>query len=120
MQYYLKNKYGNKRCRCNLDHNHDSRGEAGYCNDLQLREKAGDLAEFETQKRFDMHGKDGRKVCSHYVDFLLTDFDGKQEVHEYKSKGTVTTTWKLKKALFEAEYPDIPYIVIWHKKGYRR
>jgi len=92
---------------------HDSKGEAGYCNDLALRVIAGDLAEYVIQKRFELHGKNSKKVCNHYVDFLLTDFDGKQEVHEYK--GVKTALWKLKKALFEHEYPNIPYIVIYHK-----
>ena len=50
-----KNKYGAKKCRCNLNHIHDSAFEARYCNELLLRQKAGDIAEFETQKKF---GKD--------------------------------------------------------------
>lgn len=114
-QYYQKSKYRNKRCRCNDGHMHDSKGEAGYCNDLALQVKAAVIEKYESQKRFDLHGKDGKKVASHYVDFLIHHFDGRKEVHEYKSKGTVTAVWKLKKALFEQEYPDIPYIVIWHK-----
>ncbi|MCP3683572.1 MAG: DUF1064 domain-containing protein [bacterium] len=120
MQRYQKNKYHAKRCRCNSNHMHDSKGEAGYCNDLLLRQKAGDLADFQTQVKFELHGVNGKRVSNHYPDFLLTDFDGKQEIHEYKSKGTVTELWKLKKALCEIEYPDIPYIVIWHKSGYRK
>ena len=116
---YQKNKYRNKRCRCNDGHMHDSKGEAGYCNDLALQVKAGVIEKYESQKGFDLHGKDGKKVARHYVDFLIHHFDGKKEVHEYKSKGTVTSVWRLKKALFESEYQDIPYIVIWHKSGWK-
>ena len=111
-QYYQKNKYRNVRCRCNENHMHDSRGEAGYCNNLQLQVKSGDIMKFESQKKFDLHFNN-KKISSHIVDFLVHHFDGKIEVHEYKGKAT--DVWKLKRAHFEAEYPDIPYIVIWHK-----
>lgn len=113
-----KNKYGAKKCRCNLNHIHDSAFEANYCNELLLRQKAGDIAEFETQKKFDLHTPDGKKVCAHYPDFLITMFDGRQYVDECKSKGTVRPEWKIKKALFEYEYPDINYNVIWMKSKY--
>ena len=120
MKIYRKNKYGAKRCRCVNNHIHQSKGEAGYCNDLTLRVKAGDLAKFEIQKKFELHGVDGRFVTNHYVDFLLTDFNEEQEIHEYKSKGTVTPEWKLKKTLCQIEYPKIPYIIVWHKtRGYK-
>jgi hypothetical protein len=49
---------------------------------------------------------------------LVHHFDGRKEVHEYK--GVATEVWKLKKALFENEYPDIPYIVIYHKSAYKK
>jgi len=110
---YRKNKYRNVRCRCNANHMHDSKGEAGYCNDLALQVKAAVIMKYESQIRFDLHGKDGKKVGAHYVDFLIHHFDGKKEVNEYK--GVKTSVWKLKKALFESEYPEIPYIVIRHK-----
>ena len=111
-----KNKYGAKKCRCNQNHIHDSGFEANYCNELQLRVNAADIKDYETQKRFDLHGRDGKKVCSHYPDFLIEKFDGTKYVDECKSKGTVTSTWRLKKALFEHEYPEIQYNVIWMKK----
>ena len=110
---YRKNKYRNTRCRCNAEHMHDSKGEAGYCNDLALQVKAGIIEKYESQKRFELHGKNGKTISRHYVDFLVHFFDGRKEVHEYK--GFCTEVWKLKKALFEAEYPEIPYIVIYHK-----
>lgn len=113
MLRYEKNKYGAKRCRCMNNHMHDSKGEAGYCNDLTLRTKAGDIAEFEIQKTFILHDKNGKRISAHRVDFVVTYFNGKKEIHEYK--GCQTEIWKLKKRLTEVEYPEIPYIVIWHK-----
>ena len=115
MRTLRKNKYKARRCRCLAGHIHDSKGEAGYCDGLFFQIKSGDLCEYEVQKKFELHGKDGKWVANHYVDFYLTDFDGNHEIHEYKSKGTVTPLWKLKKALVEHEYPNIPYTVIWHK-----
>ena len=112
---YQKNKYRAKRCRCNQNHVHHSRGEAAYCNDLALELKAGEFAVYETQVAFELHAVNGKKVAVHYVDFLVTGFDGKKEIREFKTKGTVTPVWKLKMALCEYEYPDIPYIVIWGK-----
>jgi hypothetical protein len=71
------------------------------------------IKDYKSQKSYPLHGKDGKTVCTHYVDFLVTNNDGSIEVHEFKSRGTVTLLWKLKKALFESEYPDIPYTVVW-------
>ena len=117
-QMYRRNKYSNKRCRCNANHMHQSKGEAGYCNDLALQVKAGVIEKYESQKKFELHDLKGKRISNHFVDFLVHHFDGKKEIHEYK--GVATEIWKLKKALTEAEYPEYPYIVIYHKKGYRR
>jgi len=108
-----KSKYGNKSCSCNLNHIHDSRFEARHCNHLGLLKRAGEISEFISQKRFDLHGTDGKKVASHFVDFLLMYEDGREEINECKSRGTVTAVWRLKKALTEHEYPNIPYTVVW-------
>ena len=73
MQYYQKSKYGSRWCRCINGHNHQSRGEAGYCNDLTLQQKAGVFEKYESQKRFELHGKNGKKISNHYVDFLIKE-----------------------------------------------
>ena len=102
-----------KRCRCTLGHNHDSQFEARHCNHLNMLVKAGEIKSFLTQVGFDLHGVNGKKVSRHYPDFLITNNNDTQLVHECKSKGTCTQVWKLKKALFELEYTDIPYETIW-------
>lgn len=99
---------GYQSCSCFQSHMHDSRGEAQYCNQLHLLKKAGEIANIETQKTFELK-VNNRKICSHRVDFLVITNDGKWEVHEYKGFGT--QVWQLKKKLFEACYPLIPYIV---------
>ena len=116
IRYEPYKKYKNKKCTCNQNHVHKSRGEAGYCDQLFLEWKAGEFKDYEVEKQFDLTFPGGGKICAHKPDFLIHHFDGSKEVREYKSKGTVTQLWKLKKALFQFCYPDIPYNVIWHKK----
>ena len=102
-------KYNNKKKYCNAGHLHHSSGEARHCDDLQLLVKASEIKGFEIQKRFDFV-VNGKKICSHYVDFLITTKEGLAVVQEYK--GFETGEWKIKKRLFEALYPQIPYKVI--------
>jgi len=112
IQYFKRNKYSNKRCRCNQDHFHDSIGEAAYCNLLGILKKGGQIKDYETQKTFDLK-VNGTTICRHRVDFLVTNNNGNVEVREYKGgRITETAVWNIKRKLFEACYPDIPYIVI--------
>jgi len=102
----------NISCKCNLGHIHQSRGEAGHCNGLQVQLKSGLIKDFKSQKALVIKIK-GRTIGRHIPDFLITNLDGTQEIQEYKGK--VTDIWKWKRALTEVCYPDIPYKVIWHK-----
>ena len=93
---------------------HGSRFESDYCEQLKLLVKAGEIKGFEYSVRFHLKVND-KKICEHWPDFLVTTNDGKQEVHE--TKGFATKEWGLKRKLFEALYPDIPYYVIVQQKG---
>lgn len=109
-QYFSnKNKYGAKKSKCRLGHSHASKLEAGYCNQLQMLKKAGEIQGFEVQKRFELR-LDDVLICCHYPDFLVTRKSGEQEIHE--TKGAETDIWRLKHKLFKFCYPDIPYFVI--------
>lgn len=112
MRNFRKNKYGNASCKCWAEHIHDSRGEASYCNKLSLLKKAKEIKSYETQIKFSLSINECR-ICNHYVDFLVQLPDGTSEVHEYK--GFPTDVWKLKKKLFEAINPEIPYKVFSRK-----
>lgn len=103
-------------CRCHQGHIHHSRGEAGWCNNLELRKKAGDIADYETQVSYDFI-VNGKKVCGHRPDFRVHGTDGSVWIEEYKGWGS--EIWRLKKALFEALYPDIKYVVIKHQNKRR-
>ena len=102
-------KYKNDSCWCAQGHIHDSRAEARYCNILQLRKKAGDIKSFRNQVTFPLI-VNGKTVTSHRVDFLVTGNDGKDYVDEFK--GPETDAWKIKRKLFIALHPDIPYNTI--------
>ena len=112
MQYFKRNKYRNRSSRCNSGHLHASMGEAAYCNLLALLKKGGQIKDYETQKSFDLK-VNGKTICRHIPDFLVTNNDGTQEVREYKGgRITETAVWNIKRKLFCACYEDIPYIVI--------
>lgn len=98
-----------RSCRCQSGHIHDSRGEAGYCDSLLLLQKDGTIKEYSTQVTFDLRVK-GKLITRHRVDFLVIPRPGVMEVHEYK--GVKTEVWLIKRNLFEACYPKIPYHVI--------
>jgi len=104
-------KYRNKTCHCRQGHLHDSIKEANYCNELELMKKAGEIEEYKSQVKFDLRVND-QKVCAMIVDFLVTTAAGDKEVHEVKSKITMTSTWNVKRKLFEALHEDINYVVI--------
>ena len=108
-KFFQYNKYKNKSCTCNVGHIHDSRGEARYCDELQLLKKAKEISDFEIQKTFSLKAYD-KHITNHRVDFVIIKNDGSQEVHEFK--GFATDVWKLKQKLFEANFPEIPYIVV--------
>lgn len=88
---------------------HDSGEEAFYCNKLRLLKKAGEIQEYESQVSFDLRDAAGKWIGRHRVDFVVTEKDGIKTVHEYK--GYESEDWKLRRALFSWNYPDLPYQV---------
>ncbi len=124
------NKYHNKIARCLSRHIHQSKAEANYCNRLLAMKQAGEIYDFKSQIPFELR-VGGQLVCEHIVDFKVWkkccnnpqerspyDFHcvncgrpvGGFEVHEVK--GFRTKDWEIKRKLFRALYPDIPYIII--------
>jgi len=107
-------KYNNNSCACRRKHIHQSRFEARYCDDLDALERAGEIQGYETQVSYDLKCN-GKHITRHIVDFLVTTINGKREVHEVK--GFATAVWPIKRKLFEANFTDIPYIVIKKRKN---
>jgi hypothetical protein len=94
---------------CKLGHYHPSAIEARYCAVLQLMLRAKKIKEFIYQKSYDLC-VNSKKICAHKPDFTVEYYDGHIEVHEVK--GFETNDYLLRKKLFEACYPLIPYVVI--------
>lgn len=107
-RFVQRKKYSNRSCSCWLSHKHDSILEADYCNQLNALKRAGEVKAFEIQYKLALV-VNGVKICSHYVDFLVTYPDGHQEFHE--TKGMDTRDWQIKRKLVEALWPQIPYVV---------
>ena len=108
-----KNKYGAKRVI--LDGiRFDSQFESEVYLELKARLKVGQIVGLFCHHPFNLYGSDARVVCIHKVDFLCVMPDGTKEAHE--AKGAETALWRLKRKLFEASYPEIPYIVH-YKRG---
>ena len=114
----MVNKYKNITCKCVQGHIHDSRGEAKYCTELLYQVKSKDIQSFQIQRKYPLI-IDRKSYGYMRVDFEVITKEGKKEIREYK--GMSTAAWRIKVKLFRAIYPDIPYIVIWHKptKRYR-
>jgi Protein of unknown function (DUF1064) len=102
-------KYGAQKTVWN-GRKYDSKLEAGVAQEIELLSKAGEVVKVEPQKTFPLYAKNGARICNHRVDFLLTFKDGHQEVWE--AKGMATEIWRLKRLMFEDNYPLITYWVI--------
>ena len=88
---------------------YDSMLEASVARDLDILLKSRRIKAVEPQVSFDLFGKNGTKICVHRPDFLVTRLDGVQMVVE--AKGEEASDWKIKRKLFEDNYPHIEYIV---------
>lgn len=103
-------KYKNETCTVDGITFH-SRREADYYGQLKIEKRCRPamIKDFERQVCFELR-VNGELICKHYVDFLITKLDNTQEVREVK--GFATDVWQIKRKLFEAIYPDIPYKVV--------
>jgi hypothetical protein len=108
---YKTNKYKNVWTVCHQGHNHQSKKESKYCDTLELLKKAKEIREYDSQYKVELYC-DGKLICYHIVDFMVNIKGDFFEVHEVKSKATMTAAWKIKKKLFEVNYPNIKYIII--------
>jgi len=113
-----RGKYNARSCEAD-GHRFDSMKERDYYLILKDDKRLGRILSFERQVSFDLFALEDVKnpdgwgdvrVCSHIVDFLVTLPNGDIEVREVK--GFATAVWDLKRKLFEANYPDIPYKVV--------
>lgn len=105
------NKYGNKKVVVD-GHPFDSKREARRYKELKLLERAGKIKDLELQPKFELiptvrTEHETLYKVSYYADFRYVDCNsGKVIVEDVKSKGTITSVYKLKKRLFIQKYGD--------------
>jgi hypothetical protein len=119
--YFRRNKYGAKK-KVVDGIAFDSGAEGDYYGQLKLEKRCGLIKDYERQVSFDLYAwgplcvqaPKSHKVCRHIVDFLVTLPDGSREVSEVKGyrDGAAYALWDLKRKLFEFNYPEIRYKVV--------
>ena len=100
--------YNTNKCEYN-GHLYDSKFEAGYAQELDLRLKAKEIKKWETQKTLDMV-VNGYKICTYRIDFIVYYHDGTIEYVE--TKGWASPLFRFKWKVFEALYSDLPNVKI--------
>lgn len=92
---------------------YDSRKEAFYAAELDIRIKAGEVKSWERQYPIELESN-GQKVGTYYIDFKVILADGSIEYHEVKGKGTPLwkLKWKMAKAHMEKNEPDSALVLI--------
>lgn len=118
------NKFGAHRSEFN-GKLYDSKFEAGVAQDLELRKKAKDILDYETQFKVEVwcyreNGLAAFKV-SHKVDFRVHHKDGSFELVE--AKGVETADYKMRRKFLEEiwlpDNPDHTYTVIKQSPNYK-
>jgi len=96
----------------------DSKKEALHYSELKLLQASGLIKSFTCQPVFVLQEgyrrKDGKKIrdIRYIADFAVTFPDGRVEIVDVKSFGTITPVFKLKQKLLEKIYPDINFKIV--------
>ena|SRR3990167_5511122 len=95
-------KYGNRKTQCRQSHFHDSKKEASYCDELEIRKRAKDILDYEVSPTFELQPKftnsQGEKIraITYTPDFIVY-YEGFNEIIDVKGgKVTQTQAWVLK------------------------
>lgn len=86
---------------------YDSKFEAAFAHELDMRKRAKDIENWERQVRIPLE-VNGYHITNYYIDFIVYYADGTIEYVE--CKGWASDVWKLKWKLFEAIYSDKPNV----------
>lgn len=121
---YRGNKYGAQRATYN-GQNYDSMYEAQVAQELDLRQKAGDIKAWEVQYVVEIlgHLPDGTVAYKqrHRVDFRIEHNDGSYELLE--AKGVETRDYKMTRKLLEKLWlplhPDHRYTMVKKTRYFR-
>jgi len=80
---------------------YQSKKEAAYAQELDLRLRAKDIKKWERQVKISID-INGFHICNYYVDFLITHNDKSKEMVEIK--GFETDVFRIKRKLVEAVF----------------
>lgn len=108
------NKYKNKKTKID-GYTFDSKGEANRYLELKLLQRTGEISNLELQPRYELQPsfeKNGEKyrAITYIADFVIVNNDGTTEVIDVK--GVETQVFKIKKKMFEYQYPDLSLKVV--------
>jgi hypothetical protein len=121
-----KNKFNAVRTVAKDGIKRDSKFEASVADELYLRKLAGDIKDYESQYKVEMHicnskGEPVKKV-SHKIDFRIHHNDNSYELYEVK--GVSTSDWVMRRDLLELiwlpDHPDHTYTVRFQNKIQKR
>lgn len=116
--YYVKNKWSTAK-KCTYGNSlYDSKFEAKYGMELDMRKKAGEITKWERQVKIPLV-VNGYHIANYFIDFVVYYPDGVVEYVE--CKGLASEAWKLKWKIFEALYsdkPDVKLTVIKQKNNF--
>lgn len=109
-----KSKYNNKKTEID-GITFDSKKEAEYYCMLKLLKRAGEIKDFGLQPRYELQpkfAKNGKKyrAITYIADFVIVNNDGTTEVVDVK--GVETQVFKVKKKMFEYQYPDLSLKIV--------
>lgn len=109
-------KYNAKKATCSAGHTHDSIGEAKRCDELHLMQRAGEISDLSVSPVYRFILPDGKaikmkngQVARYTADFQYME-NGRQIVEDFK--GFIARDFPLRRALFEALFPDITLRVV--------
>lgn len=105
--YYKENRYYNTAKVKWGGQQFDSKFESQYAQELDLRKKAGDIKDYETQKTLGLYFNE-YWICDYKMDFIIKHNDGTEEFVE--TKGWATPIFRLKWKVLEAIYGDDPNV----------
>ncbi|MBU2025410.1 MAG: DUF1064 domain-containing protein [Patescibacteria group bacterium] len=93
---YRYNKFNNVKTA-----GYDSKFEAGYAQELELRKKAKDIKDWEAQKRIELR-VNGELITTYKIDFVVYHND--KTIEYVETKGYETYDWRLRWKLFVANF----------------
>ena len=105
MAYYIRkpSKYHNQKTKTIDGIEHDSKKEATRWMELQMLQRAGEIANLRRQVTFELIPKqDGERACNYIADFVYLDKSGKTIVED--AKGVRTDVYKIKRKLMLWRY----------------